>query len=43
MALPETLVKLPKLESWIVRYELSDSEWAAIKPSCRTNRAAFGV
>ena len=22
----------PKLEPWIVRYELSDSEWAAIKP-----------
>jgi transposase len=22
----------PKLEPWIVRYELSDSEWATIKP-----------
>ena len=22
----------PKLEPWIVRHELSDSEWAAIKP-----------
>jgi hypothetical protein len=24
----------PKLEAWIERYELSDFEWAAIKPSC---------
>ena len=23
----------PKLEAWIERYELSDFEWAAIKPS----------
>jgi hypothetical protein len=23
----------PELEAWIVRYELSDFEWAAIKPS----------
>ena len=32
MALPETWFQAPKLEPWIVRYELSDSEWAAIKP-----------
>jgi transposase len=32
MALPETLFKRLNLESWIVRYELSDFEWAAIKP-----------
>jgi transposase len=32
MALPETCFQAPKLESWIVRYELSDSEWATIKP-----------
>jgi hypothetical protein len=33
----------PKLEPWIVRYELGDSEWATIKPFLRTNRAAFAV
>src|ERR1700723_31798 len=32
MALPETRFQSPKLEPWIMRYELSDSEWAAIKP-----------
>ena len=26
------VIEAPKLESWIVRYELSDFEWAAIKP-----------
>jgi transposase len=26
------VIEDPKLESWIVRYELSDFEWAAIKP-----------
>jgi transposase len=32
MALPAACFKLLNLESWIVRYELSDFEWAAIKP-----------
>jgi transposase len=26
------VIEAPKLEPWIVRYELSDFEWAAIKP-----------
>jgi hypothetical protein len=26
------MFQAPKLEPWIVRYELSDSEWATIKP-----------
>jgi transposase len=26
------VIEAPKLEPWIVRYELSDSEWATIKP-----------
>jgi hypothetical protein len=26
------VIEAPKLEPWIVRYELSDYEWAAIKP-----------
>jgi hypothetical protein len=26
------VIEAPKLELWIVRYELSDFEWAAIKP-----------
>jgi Putative transposase of IS4/5 family (DUF4096) len=28
----QRLIQARKLEPWIVRYELSDSEWAAIKP-----------
>ena len=27
------MIEAPKLEPWIVPYELSDFEWAAIKPS----------
>jgi hypothetical protein len=26
------MIEAPKLDPWIVRYELSDFEWAAIKP-----------
>ena len=26
------MIEAPKLEPWIVRYELSDAEWAIIKP-----------
>ena len=26
------MIEAPKLKPWIVRYELSDFEWAAIKP-----------
>jgi hypothetical protein len=26
------VIQAPKLEPWIVRYELSDFEWAAVKP-----------
>ena len=28
----QDVIEAPKLEPWIVRYELSDFEWAAIKP-----------
>jgi len=31
IALPPDVFQAPKLEPWIVRYELSDSEWATIK------------
>jgi hypothetical protein len=32
----------PKLEAWIERYELSDFEWAAIKPSACAQRHLLG-
>jgi hypothetical protein len=32
MALPETMIQAPKPELRIMRYELSDYEWTAIKP-----------
>ena len=33
------VIEAPKLEPWIVRYELSDFEWAAIKPFLPNNGA----
>jgi hypothetical protein len=36
------VIQAPKLER-IMRYELSDYEWTAIKPMPPNSRAAFGV
>jgi hypothetical protein len=36
------VIQAPKLESRIMRYELTDHEWTAIKPFL-PNRAASGV
>jgi transposase len=37
------VIQPPKLEPRIMRYELSDYEWTAIKPMLSNSRAAFGV
>ncbi len=37
------VIQAPKLEPRIMRYELSDYEWTAIKPMLPNSRAAFGV
>jgi hypothetical protein len=34
------VIQTPKLESRILRCELTDYEWAAIRPMCRTRREA---
>jgi hypothetical protein len=34
------MIQAPKLEPRIMRYELTDYEWAAIKPFLPNNRAA---
>jgi hypothetical protein len=35
------VIQAPKPEPRIIRYELNDREWAAIKPMLPTSRAVF--